>query len=180
MYSDIEEWRDIIGYEGHYEVSSHGRVRSLKKHSPRLMALKVNNKGYYCVSLCKGGIVRDFKVHRLVGVAFVDGMSTERKEIDHIDGNPKNNHRYNLQWVTHSENLSNPLTKAKLRPYKIGVTPTNAKPVLMFDKQGNFIRRFNSARQANLYVNGKDTDCVNACCREKTKSYCGYVFKFEQ
>jgi hypothetical protein len=176
----IETWKEVIGYEGHYEVSNYGKIRSVKKGCLRTLRLKINNKGYYCVSLCKNGIVKDFKVHRIVGIAFVEGKSKDRKEIDHIDGNPKNNHASNLRWVTHAENLSNPLTKAKLRPYKIGVTPTNAKAVLMFDLQGNFIREFKSARQANLYVNGKDTDCVNACCRGQKRSYCGYTFKFAQ
>lgn len=175
-----EIWKDIVGYEGHYEVSNYGKIRSIKRGFPRILRLKLNNKGYYCVALCKDGIVKDFKVHRIVGAAFVEGFSRERKEIDHIDGNPRNNHISNLRWVTHSENLSNPLTKAKLRPYKIGVTPTNAKAVIMYDLQGNFIRKFNSARQANLYVNGKDTDCVNACCRGQKKSYCGYTFKFAE
>lgn len=174
-----EEWRDVQGYEGHYQVSNLGHVRSIKNGVSRILQLKTNNKGYHCVALCKDGVVKDYKVHRLVGFAFVPGHSSERKEIDHIDGNPKNNSPSNLRWVTHSENLSNPLTKAKLRPYKIGVTPGNAKPVLMLDEEGNFIREFPSARQANIYLNGKDTDCVNACCRGEKKSYCGYKFQFK-
>ena len=160
-----EEWRDIKGYEGHYQISNYGSVRSIKNGSCRTLSLKLNNKGYFCVSLCKDGIVKNFKVHRLVGFAFIEGYSQTKNEIDHIDCNPKNNHVSNLRWVTHSENLSNPQTKAKLRPYKLGVTPANAKIVRMYDTEGNFIQEFKSARQANLFVNGKDTDCVNACCR---------------
>lgn len=174
-----EEWRDINGYEGHYQVSNFGNIRSIKKGCYRNLRKKTNNKGYYCISLCKDGIVKDFKVHRLVGIAFIKGLSNHRNEIDHIDGNPKNNHISNLRWVTHSENLSNPLTKDKLRPYKIGVTPGNAKAVLMYDKDGNFIMEFPSARQANIYLNGKSTDCINACCRGTKKSYCGYKFRFK-
>lgn len=174
-----EEWRDIEGYEGHYQISNSGSVRSIKNGSCRTLRLKSNNKGYLCVSLCKDGVVKDFKVHRLVGFAFVKGHSQIKNEIDHIDCNPKNNSANNLRWVTHSENLRNPKTIEKLRPYKTGVNPGNAKPVLMFDKDGNFIMEFASARQANLYLNGKDTDCVNACCRGTKKSYYGYRFQFK-
>lgn len=174
-----EIWLDIPEFEGDYQVSSHGRVRSIKAGRMRILSQKVNNMGYLCVSLCKQGHVRVYKVHRLVGIAFVEGKTEQRREIDHIDTNPLNNHCENLRWVTHSENLSNPKTKSKLRQYKIGKIPSNAKPVLMYDKNNVFVKEFPSAGQAAVYIGCKKPDRVNACCRGQRKTCCGYKFKWK-
>lgn len=117
-----EEWRDITGYEGRYQISNFGRVKSLArkgsgcrnedmilkqtirtvKHSPTYSKL--------AVFLRKDGRFKNFLVHRLVANAFI---GDEDKEIDHIDGNPQNNYYLNLRYVSHRENLANPITREK-------------------------------------------------------------------
>lgn len=100
-----EQWRDIPGYEGLYEVSDHGRVRSM--HGRRGSAVHMLNpgrtNGYLMVGLCKNKNKWQVTVHRLVMLAFVgesNGLFT-----NHKDGNRSNNHLSNLEYVTNVENL---------------------------------------------------------------------------
>lgn len=108
-----EIWRPIKDYEGLYEVSNLGNVKSLKNNhgNDREKVLKPSkdNNGYLFVTLYKNGKSKIFKIHRLVGFAFVDGYF-DGAHIDHIDTNKENNIWTNLKWVTHEENMKNPLT----------------------------------------------------------------------
>lgn len=106
----MEQWKDIDAYEGMYQVSSHGRVRSLdrKDHRGRfwkgriLKQVKIKS-GYYQVTLLKIGKQKQIGVHRLVALAFVPNEN-KPKIINHKDGNKTNNFASNLEWVTVSEN----------------------------------------------------------------------------
>lgn len=115
MENTNEIWKPIPGYEGHYEVSSHGRVRSLdrtvqrkdgqtQRLKGRMMALKKTRNGYFLVGLRREGEKQRFKlVHRLVLEAFV-GPCPDGMETLHGDGNPENNRLSNLHWGSLSEN----------------------------------------------------------------------------
>jgi hypothetical protein len=95
----MENWREIIGYEGIYQVSNLGNV----KHNDFMMKPFAGKHGYLSVSLFKNKKRKDHRVHRLVITCFLD--NTEHKEyINHLDGNKKNNKLENLKWVTASEN----------------------------------------------------------------------------
>lgn len=117
IWKDIpeEEWRAIPGYEGYYEVSSLGNVRSLDKE---IKANLVNNeyvnrpgrilkqkevKGYKTVSLCVDYEATTWRVHRLVAMAFIPNPDS-KPQVNHIDGNPSNNCVNNLEWCTAKEN----------------------------------------------------------------------------
>ena len=107
----VEEWRDILGYEGQYQVSNLGRVRSLDRvinhpvNGPMRRRGGIHrcgkSKGYLNVSLLRDGKTRTFTVHRLVALAFV-GPPTE--QIRHLDGDKYNNAATNLAWGTAAEN----------------------------------------------------------------------------
>lgn len=112
---DSEEWRDIGGYEGLYQISNSGLVKSLSKKIVRkngfvqtfkARILKPNSSlNYDTVALSKGGVVKTFYVHKLVADAFVlnpNGLP----EINHKDENARNNNASNLEWVTHRDNLN--------------------------------------------------------------------------
>lgn len=112
-----EEWRPIIGYEGYYEISDRGNVRSCERnvfHSSgnlmilpsKLKKLTINNKGYYVVQLHKYCTGKTYLVSRLVGVAFIPNPDN-LPEIDHIDRVPLNNTVANLRWCTRTINLEN-------------------------------------------------------------------------
>lgn len=112
--STSEIWKDIKGYEGLYQVSNFGRIRSLTRQVENGKGLYVRNgqemkqayssTGYKIVALCKDGKRKMFKVHRLVAIAFIDNP-LNKKEVNHIDGNIENNLMENLEWVTHRENI---------------------------------------------------------------------------
>lgn len=98
------EWRDIDGFEGLYQVSNNGQVRSLARPTTFDRVLKpVLRGGYHCVSLSKKGLSRQIHIHTLVASAFVSRLFG-RTFINHKDGNKLNNRSGNLEWCTRSEN----------------------------------------------------------------------------
>lgn len=109
----MEVWKDIKGYEGHYQVSGFGRVKSVERVSSRgnhlhekVMKTCTDPGGYHFVSLWKHGKKKNFKVHRLVIEAFnpVDGM--ENLDCNHKDEDKTNNKADNLEWLTRKDNLN--------------------------------------------------------------------------
>ena len=103
MTNNKEIWASIKNYEGLYEVSNFGNVRSLKFGKIRYLKPAKNQKGYYFVKLCKNGIVKYFKVHRLVANAFIPNPKN-LPQINHIDENKTNNKASNLEWCTNQYN----------------------------------------------------------------------------
>lgn len=111
----VEVWKDIKGYEGLYQISDVGRVKSLdqyikcKKNNKRLIKGKIlktyiNENGYEWVRLYNNTKRKIYRVHRLVAEAFID--NPENKPcVNHKDGNKENNKLDNLEWCTHSENM---------------------------------------------------------------------------
>lgn len=103
---DIEEWRPVVGYEGLYAVSNHGRVMRTKdsRHMGKgaINTARIRS-GYWAVTLFSHGSRKSFSVHRLVARAFL-GEPTART-VNHIDGNKLNNHADNLEYATYTENM---------------------------------------------------------------------------
>lgn len=106
-----EVWKDIPEFEGYYQVSNLGRVRSLNriirdgrnKFKGSIMKLTLDKKGYLRVRFSKNNIKTSFKVHRLVARAFIPN-SDNKPEVNHKDLNKANNHIYNLEWISTKEN----------------------------------------------------------------------------
>ena len=108
-----EIWKDIKDYEGLYQISNYGNVKSLPKerHNRRgvyiqkekLLSLTNTSTGYKKVELVKDGKRKGFKVHRLVAQAFIPNPD-EKPQVNHIDGDKTNNYVDNLEWATASEN----------------------------------------------------------------------------
>ena len=112
-----EQWKSIKGYEGYYEVSNFGRIKSLSRlvglgtKSERVTNERILSeglsRGYYTVSLFIGKKRRTFGVHQLVAIAFLNHTPCGNKlVVDHIDNKPYNNRVDNLQVITHRENIS--------------------------------------------------------------------------
>lgn len=103
----MEEWRPVEGYEGYYEVSNTGRVRSLNYNhtgKPRDLKPKIDRYGYKVVHIHRGKTHKHLTVHRLVAIAFLprrDGCN----QVNHIDCNKQNNHVDNLEWCSNLENM---------------------------------------------------------------------------
>lgn len=122
----VEEWRPIAGYEGRYSVSNFGHVKSLRRQLPgksgslrtigdRILspALGTKGQGYLGVSLWKDGAGRTLEIHRLVATAFCDRAGGS--EVNHIDGDSRNNHSTNLEWCTRAHNMAHAASAGRMR-----------------------------------------------------------------
>ena len=176
----IEEiWKDIKGFEGLYQVSNLGRVKSLKR--PYRLKEKIKKPtrdryGYYQVRLCKQSIGKSYLVHRLVWEAF-NGHIPEGYEINHLDERPVNNALSNLSLVTHRENLN--YGTRNERAGKVLKNGKKSKPVLQFDLQDNFIKEYPSIRQAERET-GFNQGNISACCNGKQKTAYNYIWKYKE
>ena len=110
-----EIWKDVVGYEGYYEVSNYGNVRALDRTITRsdgvqytrvsqIMSQTINDDGYPTVKLSKDGKSTRITVHRLVAIAFVENPDC-LPEVNHIDFNRQNAKASNLEWISHKDNI---------------------------------------------------------------------------
>ena len=106
----MEVWKDVLGYEGYYQVSNLGNVKSLKRKGvlkDRMLKSNINSTGYHNVNLARYGRSKVLNIHQLVAVAFLDHTPNGHKVIvDHIDNDRSNNILSNLQLITQRENTS--------------------------------------------------------------------------
>ena len=101
----METWKNIKGYEGFYQVSSEGRIKSLKWNKERILNPGIDRGGYLQVGLCAGGKKKTLKVHRLVCEAFHDNPDS-KPDVNHINEDKTDNRACNLEWCTRRENLN--------------------------------------------------------------------------
>jgi len=114
----MEIWKDVKGYEGLYQVSNLGNVKSLDRYvngnwgdiklrKGKMLSKHINNSGYYTVTLSSNGKQNLFLVHQLMAISFLNHTPNGKKiVVDHIDNDKKNNHLSNLQVITARKNLS--------------------------------------------------------------------------
>lgn len=156
-----EIWKDIKGYEGLYQVSNLGRVKSFKtnkrKYEYKYMSLVIDKKGYLTVSLCGNHKRKTYKVHRLVSQAFIPNQEG-KTQVNHIDGNKQNNRVDNLEWCTNGEN--------GIHAYKNGLRP-NVRTVRCITTG----EKYYSTREAGRLTNTDHSD-ISRCCKNK-KKYAG-------
>lgn len=142
-----EEWRDIKGYEGLYQVSNLGRIKGVARISPqnhflkeRIRKAETDKDGYKVINLCKNGKVTMLKVHRLVGSAFLDNPSN-KPQINHKDGCKCNNCVTNLEWVNGSENVQHAFDTGLKEPLHIFLYGEENSHCKVTDEQCKEIRR---------------------------------------
>jgi len=131
MENNAEIWKDIIGFEGLYQISNYGNVKSCRRYvnakfgkrvvNEKLLSLGKDKDGYLMAILCQDGIKKTVKIHRLVADAFID--KPEGKNIvNHIDSNKSNNILNNLEWVSSLENSCHSKSKLNSSSKYIGVS----------------------------------------------------------
>lgn len=154
----MEIWKDIPEYEGLYEASNYGRVRTKEGKTTyanwkngtrkrvwkqRVLKQKTDKNGYKRVTLYKDGEPKTFLVHRLVAFCFIPSVDG-KENINHIDGDPSNNYVDNLEWADYRDNLlhafENKLNKSQ-------------QPVYLKNKKTEEIKRFSSKAEASRYLN---------------------------
>ena len=156
----MEEWRPVVGYEGIYEVSNLGNIKSLNYHrsgEEGTLSANPDKNGYMKITLCKNGKTKSHLLHRLVAEAFIPNPDN-LPDVNHKDENPSNNHLDNLEWCT--------------REYNINYGSRNKKLAKKISKKVKCITTgeiFNCIKEANEKYN---IHCGNIgqCCKGKLKS----------
>lgn len=166
-----EIWRDIKDYEGLYQISNLGRVRSLDRFIKQALQYRLlkgrvkpcnkNPNGYLKINLCKNGNSKTFLVHRLVAQAFLPNPNN-LPEVNHKDENKENNYVDNLEWCTSRYNNG----------YSHG------KPVLQYTLDGQFVAEYPSAAEASR-KNKIIVQNICSCCNYIIKSAGGYIWKYK-
>lgn len=180
----MEVWKDIEGFEGLYQISSLGNVKTLSygpknvrqlSNKSKILKQSLSSSGYLHVQLYKQGKSKTIMTHILVAKAFVDNPSNKR-EVNHIDGNKSNNNMNNLEWVTRSENLSHAIKLGLRKPpmlNKKGKDNKNRKPVIQYSKDGELIKTWDSIADAARYY-GTTISAISSCTHGRKKTCVNY------
>lgn len=176
-----EIWKDIEGYEGLYQVSNMGRVKSLtrnrrgRNNAPNPIQGRILKQhiyfGYCYISLCKNRKYKGFRVHRLVAHAFIPNPDN-LPQVNHRDENKTNNCIDNLEWCDGEYNINYGTCIAKRARSK-------SKKVLQFKPDGTFVKEWKSIMdvQRNL---GFCQSYISECCRGKHAYAYGYLWKYKK
>lgn len=178
-----EIWKDVIGYEGIYQISNFGNVKSLNYRDlniESLMKPTLNTHGYLTVCLSnRVNLKKRFQVHRLVAMAFIDNPKN-KPEVNHKNGVRKDNIVSNLEWVTRSENTKHAyefLNHQKFWKGKVGCLNPCSKKVDQYDLFGNYLKTWESATLIQT-LTGMYQANISATCNGRYKSMYGYIWKW--
>lgn len=172
-----EVWKDIEGWEGQYEISNLGRVKSLPKwkgtymSKERLLTPTDNGRGYLVVNFRIKNYRKCYLVHRLVAQAFIDNPYN-KEEVNHIDGDKTNNTVMNLEWVTKQENINHAWETGLIDLKRSGGTIA----VDQFSEDGTYITTYFSMTEASKHTRAFANEISN-CCNGKSIQSGGYRWR---
>lgn len=177
-----EIWKPISGYEGIYEVSNFGRVRSCDrivtynngvkhKYNGKVLRSSNNTHGYLNVTLCNNRGHKTATIHRLVATAFIPNPEN-KTTINHINEIKTDNRVENLEWMTVKENINHGTHNERL-------AKTQGKPIQQFTRDGKIIAEFWSMHEADRKL-GITFKNISACVRGKRKTAGGYIWKYKE
>lgn len=175
-------WKSVDGFEGYYEVSDTGNVRSVDRYitdscgKTRLLkgfmmkqteaTGRINSDGYYVVNLHKNHKSYVIAVHRIVATAFIENPDNY-PTVNHIDGNKHNNNVRNLEWASYKTNNVHALKNALRKP--------RGTRVYQYDATGNFIAKYCSVCNASKHT-GVSRSMISHCINGRSKSAGGYLW----
>jgi hypothetical protein len=172
MQDIIEEvWKDIDGYEGLYQISNYGNVKTLSYQRtgiPKILSPRFDGGGYVRVALYKNGVAKTYSVHRLVAKHFIENPFN-CEEVNHIDGNKTNNNVDNLEWVTSKENSSHAVIS------KLRILPTYK--VLQYTLEHILIKEWNSVYEV-CENRPYESSMIYKSCEGKLPHAYGYIWKY--
>lgn len=166
-----EIWKPIKDYEGLYEVSNFGKVKSIPRNGTiketKILKQYIDRYGYLYVALSKNDSQKKKKVHRLVAEAFIPNPEN-KPEVNHKWGIKTDNRASELEWATTSENLKHAIEN-KLR---------KTRNVVQYNRDGELIKKWSSSKEASKALNIDDSS-IYKCCKGKRKTVGGYIWRYE-
>ena len=196
-----EKWKDIKDYEGLYQISNYGRLKSFRQwvgnryfKREKILFYDIQN-GYYCIKLSNNKKTKYKYIHRLVAEAFVPKICEEKNIVDHLDANKLNNYYKNLDWVTTAENnrrarimgltTFSKETIEKIRQnsiknnnaqYLLPFAELRKRKIYQYDLSGNFLVFYDSIKDAKkIYGNNIH---ITDCCQGKRNQAGGYIWRY--
>ncbi|MEG1256888.1 NUMOD4 motif-containing HNH endonuclease [Clostridium sp.] len=175
----VEIWKDIKGYEGLYQVSNLGRVKSLERYrknhnklqkvEEKIKNMRQDKQGYLLIDLYKGNKAKTIRVHRLVAETFLKNADN-KETVNHIDGNKLNNRIDNLEWSTFKEQnehfyLNNLKSKENIDKAIKAMNKANSKKVKCLNTGEIYASASEAGRMKNIHGSS-----IMACCRGARKS----------
>lgn len=197
MYQEI--WKDIKGYEGYYQASNLGRVRSLdrtvknKSFKGKILKPRYNSKGYTTTALSINGVQKNYLTHRLIALTFIPNPNDYR-EINHKNEIKDDNSADNLEWCDRVYNMNYGSIKETIRKNVSGVNNphygkhhseetkeklrvAHEKKIAQYTKDDELIKIWESATQAANAL-GLTSSAINSCLRNRAKTAGGFVWKY--
>ena len=188
----MEEWKPIKGYEGLYEVSNLGRVKSLnrkilcsngliKEIKEKILTPKDNGKGYLNVHLSKNGNHKHLYIHRLVAEAFIPNPNN-LPQVNHKDENKSNNCVDNLEWCTAKYNMNygthNERVSKNNKGKKMSEETLNKiiKKIMQFTLDGELVKIWDSIKDATL--NGFNCGAIGRCLKGNLNKHHNFIWKY--
>jgi len=176
-----EIWKDIKGYEGLYQISNTGKVKSLERYvnskstgklfiKEKIRKTTTTTAGYEYTVLANNGKNKTLLIHRLVAEAFIPNPSN-LKCVNHIDENKSNNNVENLEWCDYSYN--NTYKDIHLRRQQTN----NIRKIIQYDLDMREIKRWNSIIEASNYYNTSSSNIIN-CCKGERNHCCGFKWRY--
>lgn len=189
-----EIWKDIKGFEGYYQVSNLGRVKSLERYQQdkngknqhykgKILKPAQNSKGYLRVELKNPNYSKRYFVHRLVAIHFVENVNPEiYLIINHIDNNPLNNCATNLEWTDYKGNTQHAIKNGRMTRTKEWLNHLRETNEL----HGTPVIGVNIITQEKIYFTclndcknkGFQPSCVCNCCKGIRKTHKGYIWEY--
>lgn len=165
-----EIWKNVTisPYSDYYMVSNLGNVKNIS--SNRILKQSKTKDGYLMVVMCVNGKTKTLTVHRLVAMSFIENPNN-LPQVNHIDGNKKNNNVSNIEWCTAKQNMHHAV-KSGLFEKRTGI-----RPVYQFSLDGKFIKKWESGMEASHYL-GKKEQSIYKCCNNVMHSAHGFYWSY--
>jgi len=176
-----EIWKAVLGYEGYYEISNWGNVKSINrtiitsighknKLKSKLLKYCIDKGGYFNVGLSKNNKTKRYLVHNLEAKTFIPNPEN-KPTVNHIDGIKTNNYIDNLEWATISEQAIHALK------YKLRVMPNNGRNIIQLNSNGEKVNKFNDVHEAQRLTN-IGYSSIWKCCNNQRKTAGGFIWKY--
>jgi len=174
-----EIWKPVVGFEGLYEASSLGRIKSLPnyvRNSEKILRAHPTKCGYPSITLVKDKVKYTRTVHRLVATAF---LGESDLPVNHKDGSKLNNHIDNLEFVTASENMQHAIRNGLLKCNTYNIAESKRKRVVQIDKVTLEVIKVHASAHHAARDTKQNRGNISSCCRGLTTHAGGFICKFE-